>query len=135
MQKNSQPLIVVTEPLNDNSLDYLREHGRVLQVAKEQINSAIADADALVVRTYTLVNDELLQKAPRLKVLGRAGHSGTPGASVSALKEAVVAMRVLEVNFIGVVNGVYAGIPLLKRTPNSFCFSTSSSAARTPTPG
>ena len=30
---------------------------------------------------------------------------------------------------IGVVNGVYAGIPLLKRTPNSFCFSTSSSAA------
>ena len=40
-----------------------------------------------------------------------------------------IAMRVLEVNFIGVVNGVYAGIPLLKRTPNSFCFSTSSSAA------
>jgi len=40
-----------------------------------------------------------------------------------------VAMRVLEVNFIGVVNGVYAGIPLLKRTPNSLCFSTSSSAA------
>jgi NAD(P)-dependent dehydrogenase (short-subunit alcohol dehydrogenase family) len=40
-----------------------------------------------------------------------------------------VAMRVLEVNFVGVVNGVYAGIPLLKRTPNSLCFSTSSSAA------
>jgi NAD(P)-dependent dehydrogenase (short-subunit alcohol dehydrogenase family) len=40
-----------------------------------------------------------------------------------------VAMRVLEVNFIGVVNGVYAGIPLLKRTSNSLCFSTSSSAA------
>jgi NAD(P)-dependent dehydrogenase (short-subunit alcohol dehydrogenase family) len=40
-----------------------------------------------------------------------------------------VAMRVLEVNFIGVVNGVYAGIPLLKRTANSLCFSTSSSAA------
>jgi NAD(P)-dependent dehydrogenase (short-subunit alcohol dehydrogenase family) len=40
-----------------------------------------------------------------------------------------VAMRVLEVNCIGVVNGVYAGIPLLKRTPNSLCFSTLSSAA------
>ncbi|MCP4037102.1 MAG: SDR family oxidoreductase [bacterium] len=40
-----------------------------------------------------------------------------------------VAMRVLEVNFIGVVNGVYAGAPLLERTPNSLCFSTSSSAA------
>ncbi|MCP3985430.1 MAG: SDR family oxidoreductase [bacterium] len=40
-----------------------------------------------------------------------------------------VAMRVLDVNFIGVVNGVYCAIPLLKRTPNSLCFSTSSSAA------
>jgi NAD(P)-dependent dehydrogenase (short-subunit alcohol dehydrogenase family) len=40
-----------------------------------------------------------------------------------------VARRVLEVNFVGVVNGVYAAIPLLKRTPNCLCFSTSSSAA------
>jgi NAD(P)-dependent dehydrogenase (short-subunit alcohol dehydrogenase family) len=40
-----------------------------------------------------------------------------------------VATRLLEVNFLGVVNGVYAGLPLLERTPNSLCFSTSSSAA------
>ena len=40
-----------------------------------------------------------------------------------------LAMRVIEVNFIGVVNGVYAGIPLLSKTPGSLCFSTSSSAA------
>ncbi len=40
-----------------------------------------------------------------------------------------VAMQVIQVNFIGVVNGVYSAIPLLKRTPNSLCFSTSSSAA------
>jgi len=40
-----------------------------------------------------------------------------------------VAMRVLQVNFIGVVNGIYAAIPLLKRTPNSLCFSTASAAA------
>jgi NAD(P)-dependent dehydrogenase (short-subunit alcohol dehydrogenase family) len=40
-----------------------------------------------------------------------------------------VAMRVLQVNFVGVVNGVYAALPLLKRTPNSLCFSTASSAA------
>lgn len=32
----------------------------------------------------------------RLKTLGRPGHSGTPGSSVSALKKAVVAMQVLE---------------------------------------
>ena len=40
-----------------------------------------------------------------------------------------VSMRVLQVNFIGVVNGVYAALPLLSRTPNCLCFSTASSAA------
>jgi NAD(P)-dependent dehydrogenase (short-subunit alcohol dehydrogenase family) len=40
-----------------------------------------------------------------------------------------VARRVLEVNFLGVVNGVYAAMPLLRRTSNSLCFSTASSAA------
>jgi NAD(P)-dependent dehydrogenase (short-subunit alcohol dehydrogenase family) len=40
-----------------------------------------------------------------------------------------VAMRVLQVNFVGVVNGVYAAHPLLERTPNCLCFSTASSAA------
>ena len=40
-----------------------------------------------------------------------------------------VAMRVLQVNFVGVVNGVYAALPLLRKTPNFLVFSTSSSAA------
>jgi NAD(P)-dependent dehydrogenase (short-subunit alcohol dehydrogenase family) len=38
-------------------------------------------------------------------------------------------MRLIQVNFIGVVNGIYAALPLLKNTPNSLCFTTSSSAA------
>ena len=37
--------------------------------------------------------------------------------------------RMIDVNVVGVVNGIYAAIPLLKATPNSLCFSTSSSAA------
>jgi NAD(P)-dependent dehydrogenase (short-subunit alcohol dehydrogenase family) len=39
------------------------------------------------------------------------------------------AMRVVQVNFIGVLNSVYAALPLLKATPNSFVFITSSSSA------
>ena len=38
-------------------------------------------------------------------------------------------LDVVKVNFIGVLNGIHAALPLLKRTPNSLCFSTSSSAA------
>jgi len=38
-------------------------------------------------------------------------------------------MEIIQVNFIGVVNGIYAALPMLKVTENSLCFTTSSSAA------
>lgn len=37
--------------------------------------------------------------------------------------------RILEVNLMGVINGIHAAYPLLKKTPNSLCFTTSSSSA------
>jgi NAD(P)-dependent dehydrogenase (short-subunit alcohol dehydrogenase family) len=37
--------------------------------------------------------------------------------------------RIIQVNFMGVVNGIHAAHPLLKKTPNSLCFITSSSSA------
>jgi len=39
------------------------------------------------------------------------------------------AMRVVQINFVGVLNGVYAALPWLKKTPNSLLFTTSSSSA------
>jgi len=67
------PTILVTEPLSDSSLAYLRRHGRVVQATGDEADRYLADADALVVRTYTRVDDALLAKARRLKVIGRAG--------------------------------------------------------------
>lgn len=39
------------------------------------------------------------------------------------------AMRVVQINFVGALNGAYASLPWLKKTPNSLLFSTSSSSA------
>jgi NAD(P)-dependent dehydrogenase (short-subunit alcohol dehydrogenase family) len=39
------------------------------------------------------------------------------------------AMRVVQVNFVGVLTGIYTALPLLKATKNSLCFTTSSSSA------
>lgn len=39
------------------------------------------------------------------------------------------ARRVVEINLMGVINGIYAALPLLKATPNAMCFTTSSSSA------
>ncbi len=38
-------------------------------------------------------------------------------------------LKIIDVNLVGVLNGIYAALPLLKATPNSLCFTTSSSAA------
>lgn len=39
------------------------------------------------------------------------------------------AMRVVQINFVGALNGAYASLPLLKKTANSLLFTTSSSSA------
>lgn len=44
-------------------------------------------------------------------------------------------LRVVNVNFIGVLNGIHSAIGLLKTTPNSMCFTTSSSSATYGMPG
>lgn len=44
-------------------------------------------------------------------------------------------LRVVNVNFIGVLNGIHSAMPLLKATPNSMCFTTSSSSATYGMPG
>ncbi|MBT5686681.1 MAG: SDR family NAD(P)-dependent oxidoreductase, partial [Gammaproteobacteria bacterium] len=44
-------------------------------------------------------------------------------------------MDIVNINFIGVLNGTYGAIPYLKQTENSLCFTTSSSAAIFGAPG
>lgn len=44
-------------------------------------------------------------------------------------------MAVVNVNFVGVMRGIHLAYPLLKATPNSLCFTTSSSSATFGMPG
>jgi|TARA_R110000824_G_scaffold118960_19_gene272683 NAD(P)-dependent dehydrogenase (short-subunit alcohol dehydrogenase family) len=44
-------------------------------------------------------------------------------------------LAVVNVNFVGVLNGIYSAIGLLKATPGSLCFTTSSSSATYGMPG
>ena len=69
----TRPVVVVTEPLDDRSLAWLAARAEVRKIEIEQLDDHIADAEGLVVRTYTLVTPELLDRAPKLKVVGRAG--------------------------------------------------------------
>jgi len=71
-----RPKIVVCEHYADTTFQRLRKVGDVTHVqlpGEEELIAALADADAVLVRTYTQVTARVLESAPRLKVIGRGG--------------------------------------------------------------
>ncbi len=62
--------VVVAEPLHPAALAWLRERAEVVEGASDE---ALRGADGLIVRTYTRVDSARLEKAPGLRVVGRAG--------------------------------------------------------------
>lgn len=67
--------VLITETLADGPASWLAEHADVCWVGHDapEFKTELQSADALVVRTYTQVNGALLDQAPQLKVVGRAG--------------------------------------------------------------
>src|SRR5690242_8929221 len=74
--ENNRPLVLVADPLAEEGLALLRASCTVVTRGSAPIDTltdALATAEALVVRSETRVTDELLARAPRLRVIGRAG--------------------------------------------------------------
>ncbi|MFG0292127.1 MAG: NAD(P)-dependent oxidoreductase [Phycisphaerales bacterium JB050] len=75
MPESDKPLVIQTEELSDEAASWLSERAdlRVCAVDDPAFEGLLAEAAGLVVRTYTKVNEALLDRAPDLKVVGRAG--------------------------------------------------------------
>ncbi len=69
------PLAIQTEELDERAAAFLAKHCRleVCAVSDPRFPQLLSEAQALVVRTYTRVNEALLDQAPHLRVVGRAG--------------------------------------------------------------
>ena len=66
--------IIVADKISERGIALLRETGwEVLTPAAAEVAAEIANADGLVVRSATKVTPRLLEKAPKLRVIGRAG--------------------------------------------------------------
>ena len=69
--------ILVTEDLVQEGIDSLTEHGyevdKLIDPTPEELASAIAPYDALIVHPNTVVDSSLLDAAENLKIIGRAG--------------------------------------------------------------
>lgn len=68
--------VVVAETIADAGVTALREYFDVdvaTGLDREELSDRLADADALIVRSATTVDRALMEAAPGLKVIGRAG--------------------------------------------------------------
>lgn len=105
--------IVIAEKISPAAVELFRKESRWTVVTAEQLDGKLAtqleDADALIVRSAVDVNAPLLEKAARLRVIGRAGVGvdnidldaatrkgvavmNTPGANAVAVAEHTLAL-------------------------------------------
>lgn len=72
---SDRPFALITEDLDAAPEAWLAERCEVARCAPDApgFGPLLARAHALVVRTYTVVNDALLDRAPNIRVVGRAG--------------------------------------------------------------
>ena len=104
-------LVIQTEDLDAEAAAWLGERCEVVRCAPDQhgFEELLGRAGGLVIRTYTRVNAAMLAKAPKLRVVGRAGVGlenvdvaacrargvevvHTPGANTRAVVEFVTAL-------------------------------------------
>ncbi len=96
--------IIVTEKIADESIEFLRDKGfevdEKLGYTQEDIVQMMPPYDAIIVRSVTQVNEELLANAPNLKVVGRAGN-GIDNIDVAACTErGIIALNTPEANIM-----------------------------------
>lgn len=76
MGPDKRPVVVIAEVLAASCAEHLQEVCEVVEAAGESRDSLLGllgNAEGLVVRSGTRVDRELMEAAPRLRVVGRAG--------------------------------------------------------------
>src|SRR6201996_4975395 len=95
--------VLVKEKIGDSGVALLREHFDVelgIDWSDEQLIERIADYDGIVIRSATKMTAELIEKATRLKAIGRAGV-GVDNVDVpAATKRGIVVANAPESNVV-----------------------------------
>ena len=82
--------ILIADAMSDKAVDILKSNKLDVDVKtdlkKEELQAIIGGYDALIVRSATKVTKEIIEKADKLKVIGRAGI-GVDNVDVEAATE------------------------------------------------
>jgi D-3-phosphoglycerate dehydrogenase len=108
--------IVVADKISERGVELLRQPGwTVVSSRPGEAAADLADADALIVRSATRVTSELLEKAPRLRVVGRAGVGVDNIDLEAATRRGVLVMSTPGGNAISVAEHTFALLLALAR--------------------
>ena len=118
--------IVVTERIAEEGIKYLRDNGFEVDVklgaSDEELLGVIAEYDAIIVRSVTKVNAELIEKGVNLKVAGRAGNGIDNIAVDTCTRKGIVVVNTPESNImaaaelaVGLAYSIFRNIPLADR--------------------
>src|ERR1017187_7268645 len=92
-----RPLVLVAEPLALEGIAVLREGDVEVREAFDQSRSALKallrDAHALIVRSKTTVDADMIDSAPSLRVVGRAGVGVDAIDVVAATRAGIVVLN------------------------------------------
>ena len=76
MSTTNRPVVLIADKLSQSTVDALGDSVEVRWVDgpnRPELLDAVVDADALLVRSDTTVDKEVLEAAKCLKIIGRAG--------------------------------------------------------------
>ena len=95
--------VLVKEKIADAGVDLLRAHFDVdvrTDMPEDELPAAIADYDAIVIRSATKMTSDVIERADRLKVIGRAGI-GVDNVDVpAATKQGIIVANAPEANIV-----------------------------------
>jgi D-3-phosphoglycerate dehydrogenase / 2-oxoglutarate reductase len=108
--------VIVADKISERGVKLLRAAGwNIVLTTKETLGAEIADAEALIVRSATKVTSELLDKAPRLRVVGRAGVGVDNIDLDEATRRGVLVMSTPGGNAVSVAEHTFALLLALAR--------------------
>src|ERR1700678_3027841 len=113
--------IIIADKISERGIALLKETGWIIVLpAATALAAEIADADGLVVRSATKVNRELLEKAPKLRVIGRAGVGVDNVDMEAATNRGVLVMNTPGGNAVSVAEHTFALLlALARQVPNA----------------
>ena len=108
--------VIVADKISERGVELLKKSGlHTVLTTKDSISAELAEADALIVRSATRVTKDLLEKAPKLRAVGRAGVGVDNIDLPEATKRGVLVMSTPGGNAVSVAEHTFALMLALAR--------------------